>query len=363
MEPDAARRVGTGPSAGALASRAGAETEIRASPESAGAASGFDRRLGVHLSLGNGLLRAADRAEALGLRALQLFTDNPTAWRRRTNPPRDLEAFRRRIAALDIEPVVVHAPYLLNLASPDAVVWERSVAVLAHELRVAPTFGASAVVLHLGSHLGSGTAAGIARIGQGVATALREAGGHEPSLPPIRILVENSAGSGDAIGGSMSEVAAVLRAIEDAGVPPTRIGVCLDTAHAWSAGFAIDRAEGVDRLLDEIEAEIGARRVAVVHLNDSRAELASRVDRHEHIGAGRIGPEGLRRILVHPALAEAAYILETPGMDDGWDAVNLSRARAVAIGDDLAPLPPEAFSPRGRDSGRSGPPDEGEGMT
>jgi deoxyribonuclease-4 len=344
---DAARRIWSDPSTSTI--------------ETDGSAVDVDRRLGVHLSLGQGLLRAAERAEALGLRALQLFTDNPTAWRRRTKPPRDLEAFRRRIADLAIEPVVVHAPYLLNLASPDPVVWGRSVAVLAHELRVATTFGASAIVLHLGSHLGSGTAAGVARIGHGVAAALRDAAENDADPPPTRILVENSAGGGDAVGSTMVEVGAVLRAIEEADVPPTRVGVCLDTAHAWSAGYAIDRAAGVDDLLEEVEAEIGLGRLAVVHLNDSRAELGSRVDRHEHIGAGRIGPAGLRRILDHPALAEAAYILETPGMDDGWDAVNLARARAVAAGRVLDPLPPEAFSPRGRDSGRSGPPDEGEG--
>lgn len=339
-----------------------AGAEVQALPEAGENSLEVDRRLGVHLSLGAGLLRAAERAEALGLGALQLFTDNPTAWRRRASPPRDLEAFRRRIAGLGIDPVVVHAPYLLNLASPDAAVWERSVAVLAHELRVAPTFGARAVVLHLGSHLGSGPEAGIARIGQGVATALAEAAGADPPPPAVRILVENSAGSGDAVGSSMAEVAAVLRAVEERDVAPGRVGVCLDTAHAWSAGYAIDSAEGVDRLLAEIEATIGLRRLAVVHLNDSRAELGSRVDRHEHIGAGRIGPEGLRRILVHPALAHVAYILETPGMDDGWDAVNLARARAVAAGRTLEPLPAAAFSPRGRDSGRSGPPDEDDGV-
>jgi deoxyribonuclease-4 len=341
----------------------------------AAARSGWERRLGAHLSLGAGLLRAAARAETLGIRALQLFTDNPTAWRRRTSPPRDLDAFRARIAGLGIDPVVVHAPYLLNLASPDEAVWTRSVEGLARELAVAPTFGARFIVLHLGSHLGSGSAAGIDRIARGVAAALELVGGrgeaagersHGAAAGPgsgarpdaVRILLENSAGSGDAVGSTVAELADVVRAIEAAGVPASRIGICLDTAHAWSAGIAIDRAAGVDDLLGEIERRIGLDRLGVVHLNDSRAEFGSRVDRHEHLGAGRIGTEGLGRILVHPALAHVAYILETPGMDDGWDAVNLARALAIATGLPLEPLPEAAFTGRGRDSGRSGPPEE-----
>lgn len=315
----------------------------------------WDRRLGVHLSLGQGLLRAAARAEALGIGVLQLFTDNPTAWRRRATPPRDLEAFRGRLGELGIEPVVVHAPYLLNLASPDATVWGRSVELLGRELDVAPTFGAEAIVVHLGSHLGSGVAAGIDRIARGVAAAVESAKA-VPGEP--RILLENSAGSGDAVGATIAELAAVIEAIEAAGVPPSRIGVCLDTAHAWSAGIAIDRPEAVDELLNEIEQRIGLARLRLVHLNDSRAEFGGRVDRHEHLGAGRIGSQGLRRILAHPALEHVAYILETPGMDDGWDAVNLARAAAIALGLPLDPLPPAAFGPRGRDSGRSGPPDD-----
>lgn len=342
----------------------------------------WDRRLGAHLSLGHGLLRAAARAEELGIRTLQLFTDNPTAWRRRVAPPRDLDAFRARLAELGIDPVVVHAPYLLNLASPDDAIWARSVALLAKELEVAPAFRARAIVLHLGSHLGSGTAAGIDRLARGIAAALRaaapgalpgnvaadqESDGARPTssrssegdgTAAVRILLENSAGSGDAVGATIAELAAVVGAVEAAGVPASRIGVCLDTAHAWSAGIAIDRAEAVDALLEEIERRIGLARLGVVHLNDSRAELGSRVDRHEHLGAGRIGTEGLRRILVHPDLAHVAYILETPGMDDGWDGVNLARAVAIATGRPLEPLPPAAFSERGRESGRSGPPDE-----
>lgn len=315
----------------------------------------WERRLGAHLSLGQGLLRAAARAEALGIGALQLFTDNPTAWRRRATPPRDLEAFRARLGELGIDPVVVHAPYLLNLASPDATVWGRSVELLRQELEVAPTFGAQAIVVHLGSHLGSGPAAGIDRIARGVAEAVASA---EAAPGDPWILLENSAGSGDTVGATIAELAAVIEAIEASGVPPSGIGICLDTAHAWSAGLPIDRPEGVDALLDEIEERIGLARLRLVHLNDSRAEFGGRVDRHEHLGAGRIGAAGLRRILRHPALEDVAYILETPGMDDGWDAVNLARAAAIALGRPLDPLPPAAFGPRGRNAGRSGPPDD-----
>jgi deoxyribonuclease-4 len=126
-------------------------------------------------------------------------------------------------------------------------------------------------------------------------------------------------------------------------VPESRLGFCLDVAHAWGAGVAMDEPEAIDAWLGEFEARLGLRRLAMVHLNDSRSERGSRTDRHEHVGGGRIGERGLRHLLTHPSLRDVPFVMETPGMDEGYDLVNMERARAMVAGEPLAELPPEAF--------------------
>lgn len=303
------------------------------------------RRLGAHLPLGQGMVRAAERAHEIGATALQVFGDNPTAWRRRPDPPKEAEAFRARVAELGIGPVAIHAAYLVNLAGSDDELYERSVEVLTHELRMAPAFGARFVNVHIGSHRGSGPAAGVARVADGVARALGEAG---DGVDAAVLVLENSAGGGSGLGATVDGIGDVLDAIDARGVPGERVALCLDTAHLWGAGYAIGDRAGVDALLDVVDARIGLGRLALVHLNDSRAGRGSRSDRHEHLGAGRIGRQGLAHLLTHPRLAHVAYVLETPGMDEGYDAVNMARARALAEGRPLEPLPPEALELRGR---------------
>lgn len=305
------------------------------------------RRLGAHLPLAGGLVRTADRAAAIGASALQVFTDNPSSWRRRADLPRELPAFRERLAAHGIAPLAVHAPYLANLASPDPLTWERSVDLLASELRVAAAYGSPFVNVHTGSHRGDGAEAGVARIARAVAAALAGAGDGAAA-----VVLENSAGAGFTMGARPSDLAAIARAAADEGVPRERLGFCLDTAHLWGAGCDIGTADGADALLAAFDAEVGLGRLWMVHLNDSRADLGSGADRHEHLGAGRIGTAGLARLLVHPALGHVAYILETPGMEDGFDAVNIARARALAAGQELGPLPEAEPGTRG---GRAGP--------
>jgi len=310
-----------------------------------------DRRLGAHLPLGRGMLRAADRAGAIGATAIQVFSDNPTAWRRRIEPPAELPAFRARLAELDVEPTVIHASYLVNLAGSDDVFRDRSIGVLASDLRSADTYGARILNVHIGSHLGAGVEAGIDRLADGVARAFELAG----ELTPVErggpvLALENSAGGGFGLGASIEELERILVAIVGRVPDEARVGFCFDTAHLWGAGFRIDHADGVDALLAEVGSRLGRDRLALIHLNDSRAEPGSRSDRHEHIGAGRIGSEGLRAFLVHPWLAGTTYILETPGMDEGYDAINLARAVALARGEPLEPLPPGALTLRRRRS-------------
>jgi len=297
------------------------------------------------------MVRAVERAHEIGADAIQVFADNPTAWRRRAGPPAELPAFRCRLEELGIGPVAIHAPYLVNLGSPDDDLFGRSLAVLAHELAVAPGYGARFVNVHIGSHRGTGVAAGIARVADGIARLLEMA----PTGPGAPILVlENTAGSGAGLGASVEELARILEASTARGVDPAGLGICLDTAHLWGAGVDIGEPEGVDALVDEVEARLGLARLVMVHLNDSKAALGSHADRHQHLGAGTIGVRGLARLLTHPRLRHVAYYLETPGMDEGYDALNIARARDIAAGRPLAPLPPEALEP-GRSRGRTAP--------
>jgi deoxyribonuclease-4 len=298
------------------------------------------------------MVRAVERAAAIGADALQIFADNPTAWKRRAAPPAELPAFRERLAALGIGPVAIHASYLVNLAGPGEDLFERSVALLAHELAVAPGYGARFVNVHVGSHKGTGVEAGVGRVADGVARVLAgfASGGEAPvGAPDAPLLVlENSAGSGDGIGANLEELEAIFEAVAARGVPAARLGLCLDTAHLWGAGHDVATAEGVDALLGALAARIGLERLVMIHLNDSRATRGSRLDRHEHLGAGEMGEgAGLARFLTHPALGHVAYFLETPGMDQGYDAVNIARARCLAAGLPLDSLPREAFELHG----------------
>jgi deoxyribonuclease-4 len=302
------------------------------------------RRLGAHLPLGGGMVKAVERAHEIGATAIQVFADNPTAWRRREHPPKELPAFRRRLEEFDVGPVAIHASYLVNLAGPDEEFFAKSVGVLVHELRVAPTFGARFVNVHVGSHRGTGLEAGTARIADGLALVLAEVdAGPDAAL----LVMENSAGGGFGVGATTDELAAILDAAAARGVDTSRIGFCLDTAHAWGAGLRISDPAVTDEFLDQFDRRIGLQRLVMVHFNDSKASLGSNADRHEHIGAGEIGPIGLRHVLTHPRLASATYYLETPGMDEGYDAVNVARSLALAAGKRLPKLPPEAKHVRG----------------
>ena len=309
------------------------------------------RRLGAHLPLGDGMVRAVDRAHEIGAQALQIFVDNPTAWRRRAEPPPEAAAFRARLAELDIRPIAVHASYLVNLAGPEEDFFGRSVGVLAADLRAAPGFSGRFVNVHIGSHRGAGVEAGTKRLADGLALVLAEVDGG-PETPPI--VLENSPGSGFGLGMDVTGLADIAEAAAARGIARDRVAFCLDTAHAWAAGIDLSEPAAIDAFLTDFDDRIGLDRLVMIHLNDSKSERGSHLDRHEHLGAGRIGAVGLGHLLRHPALAHVAYYIETPGMDEGYDAVNMARAFDIAAGRPLADLPPEAMTVRGSRA-RTGP--------
>ena len=297
------------------------------------------------------MVKAVDRAHEIGADAIQIFSDNPTAWHRRAAPPVELPAFVERLRVHDIAPVAIHAAYLVNLAGPDPEFFERSIEVLATELRGAPSFCARYVNVHIGSHRGTGVDVGTERVAQGVARAFALA--DDAGRTPATLVLENSAGAGFGLGVDLAELGAIADAIDAHGATD-RVGFCLDTAHAWGAGVDLASPTAIDAFLGAFDARIGLDRLVMLHLNDSRAECGSRLDRHEHVGAGRIGAIGLGHLLRHPALAHVVVYLETPGMDEGYDAVNVARAYDLAAGRPLPELPPEAMTVRGSRS-RTGP--------
>jgi deoxyribonuclease-4 len=290
------------------------------------------------------MVRAVERAQEIGADAIQIFADNPTAWRRRQEPPAEAPAFRARLAELGIGPVAVHASYLVNLAGSDEDFFGRSVAVLASDLRSAPAVGGRFVNVHVGSHRGAGVAAGTQRLADGLGLVLGEV---DETPDAAMVVLENSAGSGFGIGLDVAGLSDIAEAIAARGIADRRVAFCIDTAHAWAAGIDLSEPDAIDAFLADFDERVGLQRLVMLHLNDSKSERSSRLDRHEHLGAGRIGTAGLRHLLRHPALAHAVYYIETPGMDEGYDAINLARARDIAAGRPLADLPPEAMTLRG----------------
>ena len=280
-------------------------------------------------------MKAGRRARQIGARALQIFSDNPTAWRRRPEAPPDAGAFIEYAARAGIAPIAIHASYLINLAARSEPFASASRAGLVTELVRASDYGAPLVNTHIGSHLGDDRPSALRRVGASAASALAD------SPDGATLVLENSAGGGGTLGTTIEELATILEAVGDGA---SRLGFCLDTAHLWGAGYDVATAEGMLAIVDRFAELIGLDRLRLVHLNDSKMPRGSRADRHEHVGAGRIGHAGLGALLRDPRLRRTAFVLETPGEEEGYDAVNLRRARLLFGGADRLPeLPPSAF--------------------
>jgi len=273
-------------------------------------------RIGIHTSIAGDISSALEIAHGLGANALQIFSASPRMWERGSSRigEADAKRFRERRKELQLGPLVIHTNYLINLGSPNRVMRTRSVQAFHQEVVRALTLGADFLVTHPGSGVGGGMQEAIAAIADGLKQATRGM-----KLGELRILLENTAGQGSSVGSRFEE----LRAIMDL-IPELCLGVCLDTAHTFAAGWDLRTEEGLERTLQDIECTIGLERVTVVHTNDSKTALGSRVDRHEHIGKGKIGREGFRRILNHPLLAGKAFILETPIDKPGDDRRNVA---------------------------------------
>ena len=285
-------------------------------------------RFGRHMPTGSKPVEALRRAREIGGEAAQIFVTNPRGWRAPAPNPAQEEAFRRAIAEYDVRPIVVHATYLINLASPRDDFFEQSVALLRATLERAVRYGASSVVFHIGSHGGAGEEAGVARLAEGIRRTL------DGTPESVALLLENDVGGGGKLGYRFENLAAALDLLPE---HADRVGVCLDTAHLWGAGFDISNEQGVETVLSEVDRVVGLRRVPVLHVNDTPKALGSHLDNHARIGEGVIPLAGLQALLRDERLAHATALLETPlpeikpGVTD-WTAEreHMLRARELA---------------------------------
>lgn len=275
-------------------------------------------RIGLHTGIAGGLHNALLKAQTLGADTVQIFSRNPRGWKARPLEDEEIEQFKRVRAETGVTPVVIHANYLINLAAADAGVREKSIASFREEVERGLALGADYLVVHPGSARGACEEDGIRTCAESLKAACA---GLE--LGPFRILLENTAGQGECIGHRFEH----LREI-DALCPDLNLGVCLDTAHAFTAGYDIREPEGLSAALDALDANVRLANVLAVHFNDSKAAYNSRVDRHWHLGQGHIGAEALRRVASHPRLAHAAFLLETPADETCDDACNLEALRS-----------------------------------
>jgi len=301
-------------------------------------------RIGIHASIAASYLNALESARKLGCNAVQIFSSSPRMWQ--GGPARipevDAAAFRARRAQLGLGPLVIHANYLINLAAAQPMLRTRSIQAFHDELVRSIALGADFLVVHPGSR-------GEARPEQSVVTVIESVkqGSKRVSLGNLRILIENTAGMGVAVGARLEELAEILAGLK--GVPAA---ACLDTAHLFAAGYDIKSETGLTSTIDLIDSTIGLDRVPVFHANDSKIPLGGRVDRHENIGQGKIGADAFRRILTHPRLGAAldvgltgrAFVLETPIDQPGDDRRNVAKLWELAGLGDQAPPAEKGFS-------------------
>jgi len=284
-------------------------------------------RIGRHIPTNSQLVKAAEIARQIGCDAIQIFASNPTGWR---PPANDLEGdalFAQAAQNCGLDPVVIHAPYLINLGTLDESNWVKSIVLLTWTLQRGARLGVRYVVFHTGSHRGAGVEAGVVRVAQGITRVLSET----PS--EVMLLLENDVGAGNSLGGNFAQLAAILDLLPHY---QDRLGVCLDTAHLWGYGYDISNAETAQSVLQQFTDVIEPQRLKVIHLNDTEKALGSHRDVHARLGEGIIGEDGLRALFHDPRIAHVAVLMETPikadehGKED-WehDAGQIARAKRL----------------------------------
>jgi deoxyribonuclease-4 len=276
------------------------------------------RRLGVHTSIAGGIYLSVERAKQLGCSTMQIFSHNPRQWRVDPIPSRDVLEFKVLRTSYDIDPVFIHSSYLINIAAKNIETYEKSLQLLIQEMDIADLLDADFVVLHTGSS-SDGVPADARRR---AAAALESVATH--GRWNSKLLLENTAGERGDITSRIVELAEIVNSARGDLVG----GVCIDTCHAFAAGYNLATEAGLSDFINEVDKYIGTKCVKLIHLNDSRKECNSRVDRHEHIGDGYIGKTNINNFVCHTAFRSVPLILETPKKDEGDDARNLAVVRS-----------------------------------
>lgn len=277
-------------------------------------------RLGVHVRVGAGYAAAIEYAKRVKCTAIQIFSSNPRSYRTSPINKPALEAFNAARALAGIDPCVIHTPYLINLASDDPKISTGSLGLLKNDLSAARAGGIRYVNTHLGSYGKRDRNEGFVSACHLLEQALEDVG------PGVYLVMENSAGAGALCGGTLEELGRFVKALDH-----PQLGVCLDTAHAWAAGYEINTQRGVDDFLNQAAEHIGLERVHMFHFNDTEVPLGGARDRHHHIGEGNIGFEGFRALAARPELQDKTAILETPG-EEADDLRNMETIRAIFRG-------------------------------
>jgi len=278
-------------------------------------------RVGVHTSIAGGVENAVVRAKKIGCDTFQMFSANPRGWKTLDPTQEDCQRFREARAACGLAPVAVHDNYLINLASADHVIRERSIKAFRGEIERALALGADYLIVHPGSARGTTTGRAVRNF---VEAMLQAAKGMR--LNGLMVLIENTAGQGSALGRSFEEVAEIIAGASK----ELPVGACIDTAHCFEAGYPIHTPTGLLRTVRKLDSTVGISKVRIIHANDSKTAFASHADRHQHLGKGAIGIEAFRRIVRHPKLRAIPFICETPIDRPGDDRRNLRMLRNLA---------------------------------
>lgn len=273
----------------------------------------------MHLSISGGLVKSLDRAKDLKINTMQIFLKNSNRWQAPEYKLEDVKAFKSHWEDMKGLTIFAHSSYLINLAGKGKNL-ERSIEAMTDELKRAETLGIGSIVVHPGSHLDAGINEGIQQASLSIDRAYTLSGD-----PDVEILLETTAGQGSSVGHSFSHLAEIINTSKNM----KKINVCLDTCHIFAAGKDIRKKQGVINTIDEFDSVIGLERLKLIHLNDSKREMGSKVDRHEHIGKGKIGNSGFRNLLNHEKLKRVPLILETPKTDENADKENLRRVSGM----------------------------------
>lgn len=281
------------------------------------------RRIGIHTSIAGGVQNAAERAYRLGCSAFQIFSSSPRQWAPYQLSRPQADELRRLREKYDLKPLVIHTNYLVNLAATNELFLKRSVEAFRGEVERAIALGAEYLVLHPGSFRGANREEGLLRTAAAIAAATTQL---DPAGSGMTILIENTAGAEYSLGASFDQVAEVIERLRD--IAP--IAACIDTCHTHAAGYDIVTESGLSQTLKLLDQTIGLKNVPVWHCNDAKAERGSKLDRHEHVGKGKIGPAAFRRLLNDHRTAHAAFIAETPIDKPGDDRRNVAALRRLA---------------------------------